>query len=619
MGWMQILYETYEKSRTYVGREDLKGCILLPIAHSTQNAQIEIAINLKGEFQSARKVEKAEAVTIIPVTEDSGSRSSGIAPHPLCDKLCYIAGDYEAYCSKKKIAEYYKAYMDQLEAWVQAGCHRYVTAVHDYVGKRTMIRDLVDAGVLTADGEGRLDQSVKIEGIAQAEAFIRFRIQDEAVPGSGEIWKEQEVYDDYIRYYLKKFNKEDLDYITGEQMPCSEKQPSKIRNSGDKSKLISANDSAGFTYRGRFTSKDEAVSVGYIPSQKAHNALRWLIERQAYRRYGMCVLTWNPENKEVPDWLQSDTLDLMYSGEENMPELGENYARQVNRAIRGRYADFEDPAEEIVVMALAAATPGRLSISYYQHMQGSAFLDHLIDWHTSCCWPMGYRPDLGRTLTMAPEPEDIVRAAYGVERNGLLQVDDRLMQDVMERLLPCIIEGKRIPDEIVRSAFENANRPLAFGNYNRRKIAEITCALIRKKDRDSNKKGRGEFDSMSLDKNNRHRDYLYGRLLAVAYKVEYDTFAQEERGKRVTNADRYRSMMVRKPQKTWQIVEDRIQPYMKKLSPGLQKKYKEEFQDIYDLFEGDDFSKPGRLRERFQIGNACELSSLWKTDQTDDK
>ena len=48
----------------------------------------------------------------------------------------------------------------------------------------------------------------------------------------------------------------------------------KIRNEGDGAKLISANDSQNFTYRGRFTSKEEAFAVGNETSQKAHNALK---------------------------------------------------------------------------------------------------------------------------------------------------------------------------------------------------------------------------------------------------------------------------------------------------------------------------------------------------------
>lgn len=615
MGWMQALYETYEKSRTYIGREDQLGCILLPIGHSTQNAQIEIVINLTGYIKGARKVEKAGAVTMIPVTEDSGSRSSGIAPHPLCDKLCYMAGDYKTYFTKKKVEEYYQAYSEQLEGWVCAGCHPYVHAIYSYVKRQTMIHDLVELGILQTDESGMLDEHIKIEGIAQPEAFVRFRIQDEAVPGSGEIWRENSLYDDYIRYYLGLSDQEELDYITGTYMRCSDKHPSKIRNSGDKAKLISANDSSGFTYRGRFTSREQAVSVGYIPSQEAHNALRWLIERQGYRRFGLCMVTWNPEHKEIPDWLKDDTSDLAYSGELGFsPDLGENYANEVNQAIRGKYAEFDQLSEKIIVLGVSAATPGRLSVTYYRQMSGSEFLGHLIYWHTTCVWIMSYKKQgAGFKWIMAPAPEDIVKVAYGVERNGLLHVDDKLMQDTLERLIPCIIEGKKIPTDIVRSAVGNAERPLAYGDYNRRKILEITCALIYKKYRDSNKGQKGEFDQMSLDRENKRRDYLFGRLTAVAHKIEFDTFSKEEQGKRDTNADRYRSMMVKAPQKTWLLIEKRIQPYWKKLGYGLQVKYEKELQEIHDTFENQAFSDARRLDESFLLGYYCELSDLWKS------
>lgn len=614
MGSLHVLKETYDKARDLIGRVDQKGCVLLPIAHSTQNAQIEIVIGLNGEFKSARKVEKAECVTIIPVTEHSGSRGNGNFPHPLFDKLCYIAGDYGKYYSKPKVEEFYEAYISQLEKWVQAGCHPYVKAVYTYVRKNRMIQDLVEAGVLVLSKDGSLEEGIKIEGINQADAFVRFRIQDAGVPGLGEVWKEAAVYDDYINYYLKQFHEKDLDYITGEYLPCSEKQPSKIRNSGDKAKLISANDDDGFTYRGRFTSKRETISVGYLSSQKAHNALRWLIERQGYQKYGMCVVTWNPENEDVPDWLSGDTFDFAYAGQEALAvDFGENYAKEVSRAIKGRYGKFDDPTREIVVMAVNAATPGRLSVTYYQQMRGSDFLKHLTDWHSSCCWKMSYKK--GKEFwnkPMAPVPEDIAKAAYGVERNGLLHADDRLIEDVLKRIIPCIIEGKNIPKDIVKAAFANACRPQAFGPYNRKKVLEIACALIHKDSQDRSKDKKGEFDSMSLDYNNHHRDYLYGRLLAVAHKLEYDTYTEEERGKRETNAERYRSMMVKNPTKTWPIIEEKIQPYKRKLGASSQVRYEKVFQEIYDSFEGDDFSKQSKLGERFLIAYHCQLSALWE-------
>ena len=614
MGYWQILNQTYEKAREYVGKKDSTGMILLPIAHSTQNAQVEIALGLSGQWKGAKKVEKADAVTIIPVTEDSGSRSSGIAPHPLLDKLCYLAGDYSLYCHKKKAGEFYPAYIRQLEQWVEAGCHPYVKAIYAYLKKETLVHDLVEAGVLVLDETGLLSDHEKIEGIDQDAVFIRFRIQDEKVKGTGEVWRETALYDDYISYYVKQFDQIDLDYMTGEFVPVSEKQPSKIRNSGDKAKLISANDSHGFTYRGRFASKEEAVRVGYIPSQQAHNVLRWLIERQSYRKYGMCILTWNPELKEVPDWVQGNTHDIAYgSDEEPEIDLGENYAKQVSTAIEGRYSQFQDPAEEIVVMLLEAATPGRLAVTYFQQMKGSVFLDYLIYWHTSCCWYLSYlKTNLKKNIPFAPEPEDIIRAAYGVERNNNLQVEEKMMQASLKRLLPCIIRGQKIPPDIVQAAFENAIRPMGFGTYNRRKILDIACALIRKQSQDNHRNKKGEYDAMSLDRTRDVPDYLYGRLWAVYYKMEYDTFTDEEKGRRETNADRYRALIVKEPGKAWMMMKIKIQPYRRKLNIKAQNYYDRELQEISDLFDPD--KKVERnLGQEFLIAYNCQLSEMWRS------
>lgn len=615
MGYMQDLYETYEKSLVYVGKEDNKGCILLPIAHSTQNAQLEVVIDLSGEWISARRVEKAEAITIIPVTEDSGTRSSGIAPHPLCDKLCYVAGDYEFYCSKKKAGEYYQNYIHQLEEWVRFGRHSYTNAIYTYLRKGNLIEDLVKSGMLKITKSGTLDEEERIEGIPQSESFVRFRIQDKGVSGLGEVWNETELYDDYIRFYLSRLEKIGLDYITGSCIKISEKQPSKIRNSADKAKLISANDSSGFTYRGRFTSKEEAVGVGYVPSQKAHNALRWLIERQGYRDHGMCIVSWNPELEEIPDWMREEESDSECGEVEELPpDLAEEYARRISRAIRGRYSQFGSPNKAITIMSLDAATPGRLAVTYYQKLSGSDFLDNLIHWHVTCSWIMGRKnQNFYSYKPMSPTPEDIVNVAYGVERNGYLQVDERLMGDELKRLIPCIIEGRNIPKNIVKLAFEVACRPLAFTEYNRRKIMDITCALIRKDSLDRSDDQKGEFYSMSLDPKNKSRDYLYGRLLATAYKLEYDTFTDEEKGKRETNADRFRSMMVKNPRKTWQLVDKGIQPYKRKLRADILHRYEIEFEEIYDLFDTEDFSAQGKLNEGFLIGYSCQLSNLGKT------
>ena len=99
MSWVQQLYQTYENKIT----ETDSAVPMTPVAHMNCRAQIEITLNEDGEFQSAILVNKEDELTLIPVTEQSAGRSSGAAPHALCDTLSYIAGDYASFCEKNKL------------------------------------------------------------------------------------------------------------------------------------------------------------------------------------------------------------------------------------------------------------------------------------------------------------------------------------------------------------------------------------------------------------------------------------------------------------------------------------------------------------------------------------
>ena len=130
MGWTNELYKIYE-----LACENPENG-LLPVLHSTANAQIELVIDKQGNFKGANTVDKKNAVTVIPVTEDSGARSSGIAPMPFADKLVYIAGDYQKYADGKRAdnSKYFFAYMGQLEFWKDSEySHPAVSAVYKYL------------------------------------------------------------------------------------------------------------------------------------------------------------------------------------------------------------------------------------------------------------------------------------------------------------------------------------------------------------------------------------------------------------------------------------------------------------------------------------------------------
>lgn len=76
MAWLKTLAETYDVYADLAGKEENDQPMLLPVFHSTFNAQIEVTIDGQGNFKDARRLEKGKGVvTIIPVTRDSATEA----------------------------------------------------------------------------------------------------------------------------------------------------------------------------------------------------------------------------------------------------------------------------------------------------------------------------------------------------------------------------------------------------------------------------------------------------------------------------------------------------------------------------------------------------------------
>ena len=157
LSWTQELYKVYEQQ---CGMDSDDGKVLLPVSHSTANAQIEVTLKQDGSFVSARQLTKEEGLnTIIPVTEDSGGRTSGICAMPLADKLIYLCGDYHAYTGRNNLP-HYGAYIEQLGRWQNSPyTHPAVDAVYAYISQGTLMKDLIDCHVLTVDEPLRPERS----------------------------------------------------------------------------------------------------------------------------------------------------------------------------------------------------------------------------------------------------------------------------------------------------------------------------------------------------------------------------------------------------------------------------------------------------------------------------
>ena len=118
---------------------------------------------------------------------------------------------------------------------------------------------------------------------------------------------------------------------------------------------------------------------------------------------------------------------------------------------------------------------------------------------------------------------------------------------------------------------------------------------------------------MAYDKNDTDRSYLYGCLLAIADKTESDTYEKEERGKRVTNAKRYWNVFSSRPFQTWQVIEERLQPYLDKLG-NYSTVYEKRVQEIMDKMDRAAFEDNSKLSPSYLLGYHHYMSYMYKSN-----
>ena len=178
-------------------------------------------------------------------------------------------------------------------------------------------------------------------------------------------WEDRQLMDSYTKYYLSvRTGIQSICQITGEKTIITVNHPKGIVSSDYGAKIISANDTVNFTFRGRFVSANEACSIGYEASQKIHNALSWLVATEGVtigKKEKRTFICWNPKGKKVPQF--DDPFTELYLSETDA-EVEVSYRRKLYRAIQGQAQELQD-LDEIVIMGLDAATTGRLSITYY--------------------------------------------------------------------------------------------------------------------------------------------------------------------------------------------------------------------------------------------------------------
>lgn len=614
MSWIQKLHETYEAC---LGNEPDGAEPLLPVSHAYQQAHIEITLNGEGKFESARTIGKVE--TAIPATEQSAGRSgTKPPPHPLCDKVQYCASDYPAWGGKKP--SFFKQYEELLSNWCTSE-HRHpkAEAVLAYVRSGTLIGDLVREKVLHAvDGKlltqwqqnGELPEifkalTAKAGERDQGDAFIRWHVREMHNLCSA-VWEDTSLQDAWARYDASTKDTNGLCMVTGQaQVNLAVNHPKRLRHAGDGAKLISANDSSGFTFRGRFVDDtgSQACGIGYDVTQKAHNALRWLIKRQSYRNGDQVIVSWATSGADIPDpflssfeLLDGDDAPHATSLASNDASAGQAFAQRLTLALKGYRAQLGDSAG-IVVMGLDSATPGRMAIAYYRELTGSEFLDRIEQWHTRFAWAQNFGKE--KHFFGAPAPHDIAEAAYGS------RVDEKLKKATVERLVPCLIDGQPFPRDLLTSVVRRASQRISMPHWVWEKALGIACALHR-----------GTFHQeeyvMALETERTTRDYLYGRLLALADHIEGRALHVGGES-RDTTAAKLMQRFAQRPASTWRTIELALAPAKSRLR-AKRGPFMHEMEKLHDqivcAFQGNDFINDSPLSGEFLLGYHCQREAL---------
>lgn len=602
MGLFQKAVETYNRMEGLAGAEsEERKAVLAPVGFITTGVKIAITLTENGEFVKAEpitdtfvdgkgKLQKREKKIIIPVTEKSAGRTSSAksSPHPLCDKLMFICPEYK---------ESYAAYLSQLEEWCNSeyACSE-IKAILEYVKKGIVRADLSSLGGVKDDD------------------FVCWRVLSDNCAEPEDVWKNRTVINSYINYCQSQADasaEKALCYVSGEYAAPARQHLKGVVPFAGNAKLVSANDKANFTYRGRFTDDSEALTMGFISSQKAHNALKWIVSNDGFSFGGRLIVCWNPKGKKMLNPTVSLFPKFSGAGENPTPT---NYRDILAKTVLG-YKKELDLTDETVTAIFDAATSGRLSVCYYSEMAAYDFLERLRFWDETAAW---LHPVFGVT---SPALKNIVDAAYGVLRKEnetqKTETDEKVLSEAMQRLLLCRLERSPFPADIMRCAVQKCSSLQLYDNdgksKNRNEQLFTTCAIIKKYRYDRFK----EEWIMALEPEKKNRSYQFGRLLAVLEKAERDAFDSDE--KREPNAMRMQTLFVKRPMYAAKLIIEQLKnAYYPRLKPGARNYYDKLIGEIMLVISGCPEGEAGKpLGEEYLMGYYLQKNALYTKKNND--
>ena len=619
MSVFHVLYQSYLKAeeKGLVDNPGLdetgRNIFILPIFHmnkrSSGNDVLEIILDEHGKPSQARLVPEG-VFTVFPILEKSLNRTSGASAHPFCDQMEYLSNSlnlkrYENYCETN--SAWTEGMIEELESFNHPESDDliiFLNEVKDLVRRVDLFeltQDLLQKSYPCEKGSPVEDDKIKVEispktskskakykTINLSKLFISFKKEyaDEKKKNI-DISRNKLLHDAHIQYIRKlhslKTDSVDFCDISGKRMYCT-----RICRS-PKGRLKAVSVSHPENYWGRFQTKDEVYHMGFETSEKIMLMLQFFLDHKENNQYlydNTTAVLWFGEDilNQKGFNLKEPVTEELFSFLDNSQDMEENYENTSmsnpatihwKKIITGQEVLTDDEEKDFFYLVLLFQhSNGRIAIQLTRTIPVTGFIENLRKWKDSCSW-LQWDFNRGEFITKTPEIWKIIYMLYGLEEEGHISLrEDKIKSISFSRLLPTIIEGRPLPQDMARKMFANFKNRRAYPKT-WPKIEYMTCALLNKHRLDQGKERRLSM----LEHGLQNRDYLYGRLFAIYEKIEIDATAprreREENQQdkiRITNVEKFWSSVFQAPEKNLGILKEKTNIYLqmlKKDRPGI--------------------------------------------------
>lgn len=561
MSLLTALLSSYDYALEHdmVGKPDHFGNILLPMYYNSMKSNgkniIELLLSKESDLLEARVLPDGETIQF-PVTEDSVARSSGVAPHPLVDSATYVIQDGEKRST---------AYMKQMENWLAYDANDYVQIIRDFLKKPGML-EVVKKKLKDSEegGEERSKKSAK--SIDFEKVFFTFSIENYEGMKNVSVSENtalQERYKDYVEYQNAQDPSKEkiICNLSGkEDYLCIKHQP--LMGTARLVSQITANDE---NYRGRFMTADQSIKIGMETSQKIHLMAKYLLSGKETRR-------WLGEQANMVSWFSNDLSNAVafdpsksaempagifekllaeQKDESDAPAIADEITENIVKSFTNGKQLFSDDATYYIAI-FDKISNGRVAAKYFRSLSGSRLKDNLVAWQEKYHWRGFSKDNWDKVFT--PSPRRMVLAAYGVERDGMLEIaKNDFLKNQYQNIVTALVEGRAVPRNFEKALAVNIRHRQ---NYDKTWMEVLFCALAVLKDK-------GGMKNPMLNRENTDRSYLFGRLLASFEYLEKSTFSKGN--ERSTNAEKMWTSYTNHPATMMLRLRNLMIPYERKL------------------------------------------------------